>query len=256
MVRRSFSNPLLRFTAKDRRKNENAENDIDDVHNDHRKVSIDQTVLSREGSHQSNAASDVVSSPPSFEVEEVVDQLTHALPEALIGDMPSTANGDYYRMTPSHSDHSLSNQQQLYPAASPLCSCIDCCAQVGHQRLSHTFQGGAVGVGGGSPPNHPPSSYNTLQNDRDKVNVDPALQARIEAVKIQEQILGYSHPDVIFALSGIAKLYEKRGDHAQAANIVKESQMRSIMAKSPPQGKLNGSYHEKEDVPIEISFPH
>jgi len=103
----------------------------------------------------------------------------------------------------------------------------------------------------GPPPNY--FSYITPPNE--KVTVDPALQARIEAIKIQEQLLGLAHPDVIFALAGIAKLYEKRGDHAQAANIMKEIQMRSIMAKSAPQGNLNRSSHEVEDVPVEISFP-
>lgn len=245
MVRRSFSNPLLRFT-KDRRKNENSGGNDDDVNKmnhakENRKVSIDHTVLSSEDSHQM-MSSDV--SPSSFEVDEVGHQLSRALPNnnrELI-DAPNGYNV-HYRVRP----HSYSDQS--YPAVS-LCTCIDCCAQERHQNLSSRYplaQGGGYGyvpISSKQPTHtHPPP-------------IDPALQARIEAVKIQEQSLGISHPDVLFALSGIAKLYEKRGDHAQAANILKDCQLRSIMAKSAPQGSLNGSHHEKEDLPIEISFPH
>jgi len=244
MVRRSFSNPLLRFT-KDRRKNENSGGNDDDVNKmnhakENRKVSIDQTVLSREDSHQM-MSSDV--SPSSFEVDEVDRQLSRALPNnnnELIDAPNGYGYNVHYRVRPdSYSD-------QSYPAVS-LCTCIDCCAQERHQHLSsHPLaQGGGYGY-------VPISSKQPTHIPR----IDPALQARIEAVKIQEQSLGISHPDVLFALSGIAKLYEKRGDHAQAANILKDCQLRSIMAKSATQGSLNGSHHEKEDLPIEISFPH
>lgn len=243
-MRRSFSNPLLRFT-KDRRKNENSGGNDDDVNKmnhakENRKVSIDQTVLSSEDSHQL-MSSDV--SPSSFEVVDEVDhQLSLALPnnDRELIDAPNGYN-DHYRVRP----HSYSDQS--YPAVS-LCTCIDCCAQERHQHLSSRYplaQGGGYGYVpiSSKQPTHPPP-------------IDPALQARIEAVKIQEQSLGISHPDVLFALSGIAKLYEKRGDHAQAANILKDCQLRSIMAKSALQGSLNGSHHEKEDLPIKISFPH
>ena len=105
----------------------------------------------------------------------------------------------------------------------------------------------------GLPPNN--YSYRESAPQNGMVHEDRALQARIEALQIQEQLLGLSHPDVIFALAGIAKLYEKRGDHAQAVKIMKESQMRSIMAKSVPQVNPNRSSPDVEDVPIEISFP-
>lgn len=240
MVRRSFSNPLLRFT-KDRRKNENSggnDDDVNKMNHANRKVSIDQTVLSSEDSHRMMSSEDV--SPSSFEVSDVDHQLlrTHPNNRELI-DAP---NGNvHYRVRPH------SNSDPSYPAI-PLCTCIDCCAQERHQQLSsHPFAQGGGGYGylpiSSMQPTHPQP-------------IDPALQARIEAVKIQEQSLGISHPDVLFALSGIAKLYEKRGNHAQAANILKDCQLRSIMAKSAPQGSLNGSHHEKEDLPIEISFPH
>jgi len=267
VLRGSFSNPLQRaFTH--RRKN----SDKDDVNAKmkSRNESIDQTVLTREDSQQMTAMADDMC-PSSFEVEDFVDQPARARTDALIGDAPPNGDYDYHdyyhdrgTMAHSHSDPSFSAQ---YTAASHCsCTCIDCYAKVPQhqQRFSQSYPGSGGYVLSSSPqPSHPPPpplgpppnyfSYITPPNE--KVTVDPALQARIEAIKIQEQLLGLAHPDVIFALAGIAKLYEKRGDHAQAANIMKEIQMRSIMAKSAPQGNLNRSSHEVEDVPVEISFP-
>lgn len=253
----SFPNPLQRaFTH--RRKNSDKDGVNPNI--DSRKVSIDQTVSTKEDSHQMNAMADMYDS--SFDLD-FVDQPGRARTDALIGDAP---NGDYgyhsrETMTYSHSDPSFYAQ---YTAAGP-CSCVDCCAHVPQhhqQRLTQSYTGpGGYEYVSSLQPSHPPpmslppNYYINRAPRYDTVNVDPTLQARIEAVKIQEQLLGLAHPDVIFALSGIAKLYEKRGDHAQAASIMKESQMRSIMAKSASQSNLNKSSHEAEDVPIEISFP-
>jgi len=228
----SFPSALQRAFSH-RRKN----SDKDDVINtkiDGRKVSIDQTVSTREDSQQIN---DMALGRPNGDYE-------------------------YHRretMTHSHSDPAFYTQH----TAAGHYSYVDYAPVPQHQqRLIQSFQG--LGWHARSPlqPSPPPPmglppnyySYGgTPQND--KVHVDPTLQARIEALQIQEQLLGLAHPDVIFALAGIAKLYEKRGDHAQAAKIMKESQMRSIMAKSAPQGNPNRSSNDVEDVPIEISFP-
>lgn len=255
VLRGSFSNPLLRaFTH--RRKN----CDEDDVNAKmkSRNESIDQTVLTREDSQQMNAVADDMCHS-SFEVEDFVDQPSRALTDALIGAAPPNGDYDYPdlgAMTHSYSDPSFSAQ---YVTASQ-CPCIDCRAQVSqHQqclRQSYTVSGGLL-LGSSLQPSHPPpplgpppDNLGNITPANEKVTVDPALQARIEAVKIQEQLLGLAHPDVFFALAGIAKLYEKRGDHAQSANIMKEIQMRSIMAKSAPQR----SSREVEDVPVEILF--
>ena len=224
---------------------------------DSRKVSIDQTVSSSEDWQQVNAMSDMHHS--SFDLVFVAPP-ERAHTDALIGD--AMYNNDYsYRgresMTLSQSDPSLSAQY----TASGHSSFVDRRAQVPqHQeRLTQSWQG--MGRSPlptppppmGLPPNYysyaPPRPRNDKVNVERTLQVDPTLQARIEAVKIQEELLGIAHPDVTFALAGIAKLFEKRGDHAQAANIMKDIQMRSIMAKSAPQGNLN------QDVPIEISFP-
>lgn len=249
----SFPSSLQRAFTHRRKKNFD-END----ENTNRKVSIDQTVSTREDCQQINAMADVYHS--SFDLDFVAPP-GRARTDALIGDAMYNSGSSYRgreSMIHSHSDPSFSAQ---YTAVGQ--SSVARRAQVPQhqQRLTQSFQGMGMDMRSPQHPSHPPPmvpppSYYSYGVPRDdKVNVDPTLQARIEAVKIQEQLLGFAHPDVIFALAGIAKLYEKRGDHAQAANIMKESQMRSIMAKSAPQGNLNRSSPEVEDVPIEITFP-
>ena len=88
-------------------------------------------------------------------------------------------------------------------------------------------------------------------------NTDPALQARIEAIRIQQQLLGDNHPDVIFALSNLARLHQRRGNHAEAADILKESQMRSAMANQFSPSTARPSFpQEQGNVPGEISFTY
>lgn len=87
---------------------------------------------------------------------------------------------------------------------------------------------------------------------------DPALQARIEAVRIQQQLLGENHPDVIFALSSLAKLHQRRGNHNEAASILKESQMRSLLVNSTPHHSASSRQKPQKEttVPTEISYSH
>ena len=96
------------------------------------------------------------------------------------------------------------------------------------------------------PPRSPP------QSSFKPNTTDPALEARLEAIKIQEQLLGENHPDVVFALSSLAKLYQKRGYHVDAASLLKESKMRSSRSHSAPQLYPQ----EKSNVPTEIAFSH
>ena len=80
---------------------------------------------------------------------------------------------------------------------------------------------------------------------------DPALQARREAIMIQQKMLGENHPDVIFALRSLSSLHQKRGNHAEAASILREAQMCSSKANSVRERQK----HQVElNVPIEISF--
>lgn len=252
----SFPGTLQR--AFSRRKN----SDKDDVNAkiDDRKVSIDHTVSTRDDSQHINDMDDMYRRP-SFDLD-FVDQPERSRTDALIGD--GHPNGGYSEtMT-----HSLSDPALYAHHHNPVghYSYVDYYAPVPpqhQQRLTQSFQG--VGRDAtplqmqpspppvGLPPNY--YSYRQRAPQDDQVHVDRTLQARIEALQIQEQLLGLSHPDVIFAFAGIAKLYEKRGDHAQAAKIMKEIQMRSIMAKKAPQVNPNRSSHDVEDLPIEISFP-
>jgi len=99
----------------------------------------------------------------------------------------------------------------------------------------------------------PPRSPQQQSSSSSKPNImDPALEARLDAIKIQEQLLGENHPDVIFALSSLAKLYQKRGYHVDAASLLKESKMRSSRSHSAPQLYPQ----EKANVPTEIEFSH
>lgn len=99
---------------------------------------------------------------------------------------------------------------------------------------------------------HPPS--NSFERD-------PTLQARIEAVEIQQRLLGEHHPDVIFALSSLAKLCQKRGDFEGALSIMRESQVRSMQAKTLAYEQQVSRIQQQQEiardgvlVPTEISF--
>ena len=240
MVYRSFSNPLLRFT-KDRKKKENPNKEDANVHNDddalvkNRWASLDKTVFASDDSEHQHVYLHSLD-------DEVVNQQQQQQPQPAL-----------YRVM---------NQSS--------CSCIeDCSAHMQHRCLirlrqppfhGHGESRGYVSISStsSSPPTRPPilapayaDTPMTLWNAPDVD--DPALQARIEAIKIQEQSLGISHTDVLFALSGIAKLFDKRGDHAQAAKIRKEKQLRSIMAQVKSTSELQ--HEDKDHFPFEISFP-
>lgn len=100
----------------------------------------------------------------------------------------------------------------------------------------------------------PPSAFNRSS--------DPTLQARIDAIRIQQKLLGENHPDVIFSLSSLAKLQQKRGNHTEAAAILRESQTRTRLAQSTPQSSFGGycvqspPKVEHSDVPTEITVSH
>lgn len=91
-------------------------------------------------------------------------------------------------------------------------------------------------------------------------NSDPALQARMEALRIQQRLLGDNHLDVIFALSSLAKLHQKRGDYQEASSILRESQrlqMRSYLDRPSKMNQDQSNYPSGSPmrcVPTEISF--
>ncbi len=105
----------------------------------------------------------------------------------------------------------------------------------------------------------PPSSHSMLAMLHQS-NSDSTLQSRIAAIRIQQQYVGDNHPDVIFALSSLAKVQEKRGNHLEAAAIWKESQIRTTLAKKASAHPI-ASYPPTENshhgaVPTEISYIH
>ena len=130
------------------------------------------------------------------------------------------------------------------PGASTSCPCLECSPST-VQEQEH--------------PGMPPSSK-SMPAMIHQSNSDSTLQARIAAIRIQQQYVGDNHPDVIFALSSLAKVQEKRGNHLEAAAIWKESQLRMTLAKYASSHPLTNhlatetSHHGV--LPTEISYCH
>ncbi|KAL3785139.1 hypothetical protein HJC23_013298 [Cyclotella cryptica] len=227
MVRRSFSNPVLRVLAS-RRRDKNDKKVDEDLSN-RRKESIDQTVLSGDDSRFNRSVA-------SFSDGFVVEPIDAVKPSgAQVAAAPP--------LTPlrraSKSDPTFRSQGPL----AETCHCSECTSSQERipRRTSAEFatdwNGGRFDVP--AMPYMQPSSYISRHetNQRDflhnlNFDHDRALQARIEAVEIQQRLLGENHPDVIFALSSLAKLCQKRGDFEGASSILRESQVRSLRAKT------------------------
>ena len=102
----------------------------------------------------------------------------------------------------------------------------------------------------------PPPRQHQLDTIR---QLDPALQARIEAVHIQERLLGVHHPDVIFAFSSLEKLFARRGMYLEANQIRMAAQRRSFEAISTAAtgGQMRTDIEEPPaNIPAEITFQH
>mmetsp|Transcript_10929 Transcript_10929/g.24867 ORF Transcript_10929/g.24867 Transcript_10929/m.24867 type:complete len:293 (-) Transcript_10929:340-1218(-) len=98
------------------------------------------------------------------------------------------------------------------------------------------------------------------QHQRETIRqLDPALQARIEAVHIQERLLGVHHPDVIFAFSSLEKLFARRGMYVEASQIRMAAQRRSFEAihTAATGGQMRADAQEPPaNIPAEITFQH
>ena len=150
------------------------------------------------------------------------------------------------------------------PGDGTSCPCLECSPSVRAQELQLPFSTRSKPVSSASAPLHSIPMQSALHQSIG----DSALQARIEAIRIQQQFVGDNHPDVIFALSRLAKAQEKRGNHVEAAEIWRESQMRMMLAKyasSHPMYLSNtwvGPNHRPSTenyfamVPTEISYVH
>lgn len=102
----------------------------------------------------------------------------------------------------------------------------------------------------------PPPHQHRLDTHR---QLDPALQARIEAVHIQERLLGVHHPDVIFAFSSLEKLFARRGMYVEANQIRMAAQRRSFEAiqTAATGGQMRSDIEEPPaNIPAEITFQH
>jgi len=269
MNRRSLSYTFGSLLPFSKRKN-GLENTTDPDDRVRRKISVDHTVLSSSTtSHDFSRRSydvdcyETVLSPSNFATNN-----GHATQGAYGGAAAHHEQGAVSSMRRlSSSEPSLQHIQHPQQPTG-LCSCPDCYAPPGNGRMARQDQ--PLRYSGSSlMPSHnnnqqwtsAPTHFQQPTSSSPKPNnTDPALQARIEAIRIQQQLLGDNHPDVIFALSNLARLHQRRGNHAEAADILKESQMRSAMAKSTPQfspSTARPSFpQEQGNVPGEISFTY
>jgi hypothetical protein len=254
MVRRSFSNPFLRVFSRRRSNDEDVSN--------RRKESLDQTVLSGDSSRFNPVASaDGVPSHVQSSKNDVGVSVAGA------GSLTSPA------LRASKSDPTM--RSPVPPAEA--CQCYECMVPQNQFLPQRTdFANNFVG----SPSYHQqqqqqqqfrPSTMNSqevCQPPSNSLSRDPILQARIEAVEIQQRLLGEIHPDVIFSLTSLAKMCERKGDLELALEIMRESQFRTMKAKTLAyEQQISRLQHQQELenefnrgggvlVPSEISFSH
>jgi len=241
MVRLSFSsNPFLRSFSLRRSKNDNDSG--------RRKESMDQTVLSRDSRLNKSVSS----------AEELL------VPCSIHSSQVAGAALSSILRRASSSDPTLKSSGQ----ASEPCQCFQCMTSSDPFLQSHEAYYANDYSDGLQPPYQPqqqhqqqftPSPNNQELPPPDNIfeRDDPVIQARIEAVEIQQRILGETHPDVIFALSSLAKLLRKRGDIEGAMNIIRESEFRSTKAKTMAHEQQLSRMQRQElesVVPSEISI--
>jgi hypothetical protein len=245
-ISRTFSTALRRTSGADGGGKDRCQDD------DHkRKVSVDCTVFSGDDSRHT-PSQDFSRSfdgngflPPNYSPEFTYEEFF--------------AGSTALTMMPSHSDPSIFQHRDTQPGLYPCFESSRSITSQGHelQRPSIHPHSGIRGAPLQSPSlhlSHPQPSFYRFH--------DPTLQARIDAIRIQQKLLGENHPDVIFALSSLAKLQQKRGNHTEAAAILRESKMRIMLAQSNPQFCLGGycvqnpQELDHSDVPNEISFSH
>lgn len=220
MVRRSFSHPFLLFSRR-RSKDDGEEK------NNRRKESLDHTVLSCDES-QCKASSNgfTTETPLPMNIKDSVTVIGASSSPTLL-------------RRASKSDPAIRSPQLQTEA----CQCHECIAiQQHYLRTSRSH----------IAPNHfedltphyhhqqqlyhqhfmsPPSIKNRVSS-QPNFEHNKIIQARIETLEIQQRLLGESHPDVIFSLSSLAKLCQKRGDYEGALSIMRETQVRSMKAKA------------------------
>lgn len=153
---------------------------------------------------------------------------------------------------------SLSSPMSLYQPYQPGASTSYPCREyMLSSVLEHPAPYSAIPSQSITAPLQPPTSHSIpVQSIIQPSSSNSALQARIEAIRIQQQYVGDNHPDVIFALSTLAKVQERLGNHVEAAAIRNESQMRMTLAKYAPVHPMFRDECHAGVVPTEISCWH
>ncbi|KAL3756605.1 hypothetical protein ACHAWU_010413 [Discostella pseudostelligera] len=227
-----------------------ADDKVDEDNERARRVSIDHTASTR-----SIACSPNCSSPCNLDYGFATKEVHHVDNNAV-------------PIRPRSISEPIPSVQQ--PGVNTTCPCLECSPSVIAQELQLPFatRSASPPVTSISTPRLSPCSNSLpMQSALHQSIGDSSLQARIEAIRIQQQYVGDNHPDVIFALSSLAKAQERRGNHVEAAAIWKESQMRMMLAKyasSHPMYLSNtciGPNHPSTEnyfamVPTEISYVH
>lgn len=259
-----------------------------------RKVSIDQTVLSGDDNSRHNR------SIQSFDVSEASSPMYRRSSSSGQFDCPvveGRQTNEVDTLASTLRRTSLSDPSFLahYPIETDSsCHCDDCYLQQRYSMMSNGYYGvpnqqlsaqnqsfARVDATASASPQfssfYSPVTQKTqpplpAANNNSSKQDDPALRARVEAVQIQQQLLGQNHPDVIFALSSLAKLHQKRGNYKEAETVMRESQMRSLLANTVPPIRYQneevsqGSFVEDDEdercndvgggvaIPGEISF--
>lgn len=237
MVKRSFSNPLLRVFRR------RSKNDDDKDASRHRKESLDQTVLSGDDSRFNRSMTSHASSTSTFApASPAMRRVSQSDPSIQSSGLPSEAFMSYECI--SSQDLLMQNSRPEFVenhAGSP---------SVPYQTQQQRFL----------PPPTNTNSQEFVQPPSNSFERDPTLQARIEAVEIQQRLLGEHHPDVIFALSSLVKLCQRKGDFEGALSIMRECQMRSMQAKTLAHEQQVSRIQQQEMrgmegvLPSEISF--
>jgi hypothetical protein len=239
MARNNLST-LRTFSTAPRRKS-GADGGGDEDHK--RKVSVDCTVFPGDDSRHT----------PSHDFSRSFDGDEFLLPNYYSPEFTSEeyfAGSTALTMMPSHSDHPIFHHRDTHPDLYPCLESSRSITPQGHELQQTIHPHSRIR---GAPLQSPSQNLSHPRPASDRSR-DPTLQARIDAIRIQQKLLGENHSDVIFALSSLAKQLQKRGNYTEAAAILRESKMRTTLAQSTPHFFPQEVDHP--DVPAEISFSH
>lgn len=75
-------------------------------------------------------------------------------------------------------------------------------------------------------------------DEEESLYEDASLRARREALLAQQQLLGESHPDVLFMLENLGRVHYRRGNYQEAQRVFAESRRRSLFDVAQHRGTL------------------